>query len=167
MTIEADSLRIDGWYVMTCHSETERSYSLFYPYPRDDKLDGARTLALAVRVGNGPWQSTSWQEMPKGRGARWRIPVVPDSTVTVRTTYRQARCADYARYIVTTTGSWGAPLQKAEFEIHLPPGVKNPSFSYPFIQGQDGIWRYAKIDFNPEVDILVEWGGSGGPSANK
>lgn len=157
LTVEPDSLRIDGTYELTCHGDRERLFNLLYPYPRDDRLGGARTLSCEMRVGRGPWRPGRWQEMPRGRGARWFVPVVPDSTVTVRTSYRQALLANYARYIVTTTAAWGKPLEHASFEIHLPPSVRPHSFSYPFVLEQDGVWRYEAEAFLPEVDISVQW----------
>lgn len=157
LTIEADSLRVDGLYYMSCRGEGERVTVLTYPYPQDDRLGGSRTVSFEHRIGQGSWQDGQWQELDDQRGALWKVPVVPDSTVTIRTTYRQALCEDYARYIVTSTAAWGRPLQRAAFEIRLPADAEPVSFSFPFRLDADGVWRYEAVDFLPDRDIMVEW----------
>ena len=104
---------------------------MLYPYPQDARLGAARTLRLEVRQGAGDWAPLEFDEMPP-RGVRWHLPAVGSGTMTVRTVYRQAMRTTYVRYIVTTTQYWGAPLRRASFEVRLPQGAKNPTFSYPF-----------------------------------
>ena len=162
LTVEADSLRVDGIYVMGCHGDRERTFALNYPYPRDERLGGARTVSFAHRLDDEPWQDGRWRELPRDRGALWTVPVVPGATLTIRTTYRQALRTDYARYIVTTTSAWGRPLRRAVFEIRLPAGVEPVSFSYPFVQCEAGLWRYEAEAFLPERDITVEWRATAG-----
>jgi hypothetical protein len=73
--------------------------------------------------------------------------------------YRQAMLGPYARYIVTTTQTWGQPLRKASFEIRLPPGAKNPEFSHPFRPKGPSVrvWIYEASDFLPREDIVVRY----------
>ena len=157
--IEPDSLRIEGRYFLEGTGEVERTVPLFYPYPEDERLGGARTLLLEGRT-TGDWVPLDFTEDPRGRGARWWIPVRPGSGLEVRTEYRQQRLDDYGRYIVTSTRAWGRPLEHARFEVYLPLQAVRPEFSHPFVRDPESagqVWIFELDNFWPERDIIVRW----------
>jgi hypothetical protein len=158
--VEGDSLEVEGIYHFLCRTRRDAIVTTVYPYPADSLLGGARSTLLECRVPGGPWQPLEFKEMPQRPGARWGIPLGLADTLEVRTVYRQALLSNYARYIVTTTQTWGRPLKHARFEIHLPDGAEPLSFSYPF-ECQEVLGRsfylYEAESFMPERDIIVEW----------
>jgi len=164
MTVEPDSLVVEGTYHLSCGTTTETQVPLLYPYPRDERLGGARTVLLEARSAGGSWTPLAINEISSGAGARWGIPVESGQEVEVRTIYKQALKQNYACYIVTTTQAWQQPLQRARFEIRLPPGAQSPKFSYPFMlrELEDGsAYVFETRGFLPKRDITVEWKDSG------
>lgn len=159
--IEADSVRVVGTYYLTCRHGGGRPIRLHYPYPRDHRLGGARTLYLETQIPGESWQPARYLELADHSGASWWLPPLdPGAEITVRTAYRQARYENYAQYIVTTTSAWGRPLQRARFEIHLTPGAEPSHFSFPFELCEDGDQLYYVFEadsFQPNRDIVVEW----------
>ena len=159
--VEEDSLRIEGIYTLLCRPRAKMSeIRLFYPYPKDSLLGGARTLSLDCRGRDTTWTALRFAESARPEGARWWVPLDRGDTLAVRTVYRQARLGSYARYIVTTTSAWGQPLSRARFEIYLPGSARDPVFSFPFEPGFcDGTpcHIYIKEQFLPDHDITVTW----------
>jgi hypothetical protein len=159
--VEPDSLRVEGTYWFVDAGKGGGPSALFYPYPADSLLGGARTLSLEARpAGGGAWRAQHFTEMGRNLGARWLLTGDFGDTIEVHTIYRQALRASYARYVVTTTRAWAAPLSRAYFEIHLPPGVRPERFSFPFreVASPDGpYFVYEARDFLPDRDIVVQW----------
>jgi hypothetical protein len=158
--IVADSLEVDGIYRFLCDAQGAPQMTLFYPYPQDSLLGGARMLLLEARAPRGVWQPARFEEMPAAHGGRWWVPLDLGDSLEVRCIYRQARRTNYARYIVTTTRHWQRPLSHARFEIYLPVGATPTSFSFPFRPQEDGAMRYYVYEteqFMPAQDITVEW----------
>ena len=152
-----DSIEVEGIYQMLCRYTGMPQIGLFYPYPEDSLLGGARSLFLEARTPRGPSWPLEFMESSMGTGARWRVPLDRGDTLLIRTVYRQARKTTYGRYIVTTTSAWGRPLRNARFEITLPAGARDPEFSFPFELSEEGYYFYETTDFLPDVDIIVNW----------
>jgi len=173
-----DSVQIEGFYRFACTQARGHPLSLFYPYPADSLMGAARTLLLEGRAPGEAWAPLEFQEVPRGRGARWVLPPCRADTLEVRTVYRQARYAPHAVYIVSSTQAWGRPLRHARFEITLPPGAIEPSFSFPFERQAPRApdaraWHlFEARGFLPDHEITVDWkesprrtttpGGAGG-----
>jgi hypothetical protein len=158
--VEPDSLRIEGHYRFVVSGPRSGHHTMFYPYPSDSLLGGARTLSLECRHGDLPWRALDFQELSNARGARWPVPLPDGAWVEIRTVYRQARLANYGCYIVTTTSEWEQPLRQARFEIHLPPGASPLSFSHPFKPADsigDNCYLFEANDFFPAEDIRFTW----------
>jgi hypothetical protein len=158
--VEPDSLRIEGHYRFIVPEPRPGFQTLFYPYPADSLLGGARTVSLEWRHGDRPWQTLEYHELPNASGARWPVPLPKEGWVEVRTVYRQARLADYGRYIVTTTQGWANPLRHALFEIHLPTGAQPLTFSHPFtrtLTAGEKCYLFEANEFLPEHDIRFTW----------
>ena len=159
--VEPDSLRIEGHYRFVVPQPRPGYQSLFYPYPTDSLLGGARTVSLEWRSGDQPWQAMDFHELPDGRGARWPVPLPAEGWVEVRTIYRQARLADYGRYIVTTTQELGALL--AAGPLRDPPSGRGPtahlqSSFHPRCRTRVGIVTCSK----PTISFLIAISASPG-----
>lgn len=158
--VEPDSLRIEGNYRFVVPEPGPGFQNLFYPYPADSLLGGARTGILEWRHGDGSWHALDYRELSDGSGALWPVPLPEEGWVEVRTVYRQKRLASYGRYIVTTTQGWAHPLRQARFEIHLPPGAQPLTFSHPFTRDNatgKNCYLFMANDFFPDRDISFTW----------
>lgn len=158
--VEADSLEVEGVYRFLCYPSDVEFMGLYFPYPADSLLGEAHTVCVEYRAQGGPWSPMEFIEMPQGVGARWKVPLNLADTLEVRTVYRQALLASYARYIVTTTSAWRNPLTYARFEIHLPKGARPLELSFPFkpktLDGRT-VYVYEASDFMPTRDVTVRW----------
>lgn len=158
LSVEAESLRVEGLYVFRCSGSPLPAVSLLFPYPSDDLVGGARTLRLEVRAPGEPWRPLDFRELPQA--ALWRVPLDLGDRVEIRTVYRQELVARYARYVVTTARAWGVPLRRARFEVRLPEAAVAPRFSLPFERREEGgetFWLYESAPFAPDRDVIVEW----------
>lgn len=156
--LQGAAVEVTGTYHFRVVGGAVPAQPMLYPYPEDPLLGAARTLRLEWSGPDGRWAPLEFEELPP-RGVRWRLPATGEDSLTVRTVYRQAMRGNYARYIVTTTRAWGQPLRKASFEIRLPPGAKDPQFSYPFRPRGPSVlvWTYEATDFLPREDIVVRY----------
>jgi hypothetical protein len=160
LAVVGDSLEVRGHYVLRCRKATVTPVVLFYPFPVDSLLGGARLLSATCAVGDRSPAPARWEAAPSLRGARiWTAPCDAD-TLVVEAVYRQSLRVDYARYIVTTTRAWGRPLRHASFVIRLPAGAVPLEFSFPFTR-RDGpgepVYTYETDDFFPDHDVIVRW----------
>lgn len=156
--LRGDAVEVTGTYRFRVAGGPVPAQPMLYPYPEDPLLGAARTLRLEWRQPDGRWTPLAFEELPP-RGVRWRLPATESEALTVRTVYRQAMRSTYARYIVTTTQAWGQPLRRASFEIRLPPGARDPTFSYPFRPKGPSVrvWTYEARDFMPREDVVVRY----------
>ena len=161
ISVDGDSVEVDGVYRFLCQPEDSTSMALLYPFPFDSLLGGARMVSLKSRVPGNLWRPMMYREIPKRWVARWYLPACRPDTLEVRAVYRQEILTSYARYIVTTTRGWRRPLSHAAFEICLPEGTKPVKFSYPFElkMSESGAYcyKYEAFDFMPDRDIWVQW----------
>jgi hypothetical protein len=158
MDLKGGTVEVTGTYHFRVMGGRSPAQPMLYPYPQDARLGTARTLRLEYRQADNKWVPLKFDELPP-RGVRWHLPPVESDLLTVRTVYRQETPGTYARYIVTTTAYWGTPLRRARFEIRLPPGARDPSFSYPFRPSGPSVrvWTYEADDFLPRKDIVVSY----------
>lgn len=156
--VRGDVVEITGTYHFRITGGPVPAQPMLYPYPQDPLLGAAWTLRLEWRQPDGRWAPLTFEER-QPQGVRWQLPASALHAMTVRTVYRQAMRTTYARYIVTTTRAWGQPLRRASFEVRLPPGAKDPSFSYPFrLKGPSVlVWTYEARDFLPREDMVVRY----------
>lgn len=183
LRIVGDSLEVEGDYLLLGARTTDEPAILFYPFPRDSLLGGARFVSAHIRARaekSVSWIPLRFETARSGQGVRWWLPPCRSGeTLLVRAIYRQERRAHYARYIVTTTRAWREPLRRARFEITLPAGAIEPEFSDPFVPMKAGptgdpaadqgpparpkasedatTWIWETTSFLPDHDISVRW----------
>ncbi len=159
LRIQGDEVEVQGTYEFRIAEGAPDSATLFYPYPREERLGRARTVRVEARSGEESFREVAFTER-RPAGVSWVVPLGPGDRVTVRGVYRQELKARYARYIVTTTANWGRPLERARFEIHLPEGAVPAGFSFPFTRdprSPGNVWVYEARDFMPTRDVTVRW----------
>lgn len=75
--------------------------------------------------------------------------------------YRQRLGSRQARYIVTSTRRWQAPIDTAEFRVTVPLEFEDVDLSY---EPDSVVWRESLVDyyftrrrFWPDRDLIVKW----------
>jgi hypothetical protein len=158
--IVGDSLEVRGTFTLLCRTPIEESIPLFFPFPVDSLLGGARMVSLAFRAGADSALPARWEEPPLAPGVRWWVPPCRGDSIVAEAVYRQKIKTEYARYILTTARLWGRPIRWAHFEIRLPSGAEPFDFSYPFERRSERgeiYYAYEVRDFFPDRDIVVRW----------
>jgi hypothetical protein len=159
MLVQPGRLTVNALYRFVAPEEArEFPLRLFFPYPQDSLLGDAEMAMLEVALPGEAWRDIGFTDAPDGRGARWRIPLIGDTTL-VRAVYHQELLGPYARYVVTTTNIWNRPLEHARFEVFLPESARAPEFSFPFAPPEEpgAPYIYEAEDFLPDRDITVRW----------
>jgi hypothetical protein len=69
----------------------------------------------------------------------------------VRAMYSQRHNGSYGQYILTTTGSWGRPLRRAQFELELN-SVDLIDSNYELSGSKNGALTFQRSGFMPDED---------------
>lgn len=149
MTVIPPDLEVEATYVLVNRTSSPQSASLLYPFPIDEnhpypylwEVDGAAARA-------GP------------TGLVWRVDLGPSEEREVRVRYRQLSFSRDARYILTSTGRWGEPLEHAVYEVRWPAHVAGMAVSYGgTVRLEEGmrVLRFERRDFEPPRDLAVRW----------
>jgi hypothetical protein len=149
MTVEPGRMRIDARYEIANRTDGAQSLSLLYPFP----IDADHPAPDAIEVDGVPWRQVD-------KGIIWRLDLAPGATKTITVRYAQACLRPAARYILTTTGRWGAPLGHAAFEVRWPSTLADVRVSYPGTvtdEGPERVLRFDAKDFRPDRDLAVTW----------
>ena len=149
VTVEPPWLIVDGLYIFENQTDGPHQATMFYPVPVDD----THALPEAWEV-----QGARWRKAPKG--ILWRLELGPRQERSVTVTYRQRCATSEARYILTSTARWGAPLDKGAYEVRWPADLPGVGVSYDgerSIDGEQAVLRFTREDFLPDRDLLIHW----------
>jgi hypothetical protein len=174
LDVRGDSAEVIGTFTFRCRGAIDEPIPLFFPFPSDSLLGGARMVSLAYRMGAQEAIAARWEVLPGAPGVRWWVPPCEGDSLVAAFVYRQALVTGYARYILTTARLWGRPIRYAIFEIRLPAGAHPTDWSYPLEPSRDpdrasyASYFFEVRDLFPDRDLIVRWSGgagkgSGGP----
>lgn len=93
------------------------------------------------------------------KGATFKIEIKPEETSKFRISYRQKLLGNRAEYILTTTQSWGRPLEQANYTLIIPNKLSIDSLSYTpdsFETKRDRIiFFWEKENFMPDRNFII------------
>jgi len=150
MSIRGNSLTIHGIYHFTNPNPELVRVAMLYPFP----VDATHPFPHAIRV-----KAIAFRKVKDG--ITWIVEGEPYAKPTVDVVYTQ-RCLDHsAKYILTTTQTWGQALKQAEFIVRVPASFKEVTLSYSpdslkEIKGEQ-VFYLTKKDFLPEKDFEIRW----------
>ena len=153
----------DGYFIVAGNyyfrNTTDRDIqaTLFYPIPRDNMLGSYDS----VEVKDSSQDSDSLVTVIKEKGFFFNIEISANSTAEYTISYRQKLLGNRARYIFTSTKSWGKPLERADFQLTFPKTLKIDFLSIipDSLQESDDTYMlfWTKEDFMPEEDFVVHY----------
>ena len=161
LTFEAEELNfylennlweIDGLFHFANYDSLSTHKLIFFPVPSDSLCLPPKIKAIAIQDSNGA-EVTMLNQAKNGFTFLLSLPAL--SFCSLHLDYTQTLKSNYAKYIITTTNSWGRPLPYAKYTLH--PGINVQIRSLPFsVQKQEGrnyIWEF--FDFSSEEKFEV------------
>lgn len=153
------ALRVDGTYYLANRSSSATRQRILYPFLHDSR--SAVPVVDSVTVDGKPHPFRQAEE-----GIYFTIAAEGESPATLRIVYAQEFAKRSGCYITLSTAAWQSPLQKAEFEVHLPTAFELTGISMAVDQIDhlnDGgiIYRIRRTDFLPDSDLCIDWRPTG------
>jgi len=150
--LENDLWEMDGLFHFANYDSLSTHKLIFFPVPSDSLCLLPKIKAIAIQDSNGA-EVTMLNQAKNGFTFLLSLPAL--SFCSLHLDYTQTLKSNYAKYIITTTNSWGRPLPYAKYTLH--PGINVQISSLPFpVQKQEGrnyIWEF--YDFAPEKEFEV------------
>ncbi|MEA4983421.1 MAG: hypothetical protein VB066_11990 [Paludibacter sp.] len=149
--LDTDYFVINGIY--SFHNTTDRPVNQQISFPFADKISAIDSIRI-LNLNEGT-------KIPFNKAqnfVQFNLTLSPGDTVDVNIYYRQ-KVAIVNKYIITSTQTWGKPLDKAVYTLTTDKCAKIKSFSFApdSIEERDGkrlyIWR--KQHFMPVTDFEI------------
>ena len=140
---------INGIYSFCNHSDREINQSILFPFADEvSEIDSIRIVNLK--------SSSNVAFTKSGKYISFNLSIMPKDTVELNIYYRQKTTISN-KYIITSTKSWGKPLEKAFYSLTVSQGVKIKSFSYQpdLFKKKKRTYFWKKENFMPENDFIV------------
>lgn len=143
-----------------------------YVFANETPDTAASMIHFPVVVRDGQSAPTEWRvedelahsDVPASRspdGVSFAAAVGPHGSRIYRITYRQQLTACRFEYMLTTTRTWGAPLEEAVFRIRRPVALGGIASSYvrnsATREGADSVWTIVRRNFLPETNLVLTW----------
>ncbi len=150
--LENDLWEMDGLFHFANYDSLSAKELIFFPVPSDSFCLPPKIKALSVQDDKEGAVTLLNQDK---NGFTFLLSLPALSFCSLHLDYTQTLKSNYAKYIITTTNSWGRPLPYAKYTLH--PGINVQIRSLPFpVQKQEGrnyIWEF--YDFAPEKEFEV------------
>lgn len=147
---------VDGWYYFRNNTNKEISQIMIYPFP--DTLKYGEILYVRV---SGRNDTTSQPVKQSKFGATFMLHIAPYDTTSYRISYGQRNKCNEARYIITTTKSWGERFKKASYNLKIMPEISLETTSIKpdsVVQKSDCTYYYwYRENFMPDTDFLFNF----------
>jgi hypothetical protein len=150
-TLTKSHLTVDGNYFFRNDTDKSGSYLLYYPYP-GDSIMGYVDSTFALDSNNKLCKVSERKD-----GMTFSVKIAAHDTTVCRIGYRQSLNGHSARYILTTTQSWGKPFKEVSYSVIS--NLKHLKFNYKpdSIQkkGRGKMYRWHKTNFMPDKDFII------------
>jgi len=155
MKIEGDYFYVTGIYYLQ-YSGQEMS-TLVYPYPIDaqyGEVDSVKIYDLSSNEYIEPVYN-------KKSGTVFIIQGNSTGGIILQISYRQKLLANKAEYILTSTITWGKPLDKADYQLIIPKDYMIVNFSIPpdesIINEKEKVYYWSKEYYMPDRNMVFEF----------
>jgi len=148
---------VAGNYYFRNTSNRDIQATLFYPIPRDSMLVNYDS----VEVKDSSQDSDSLVTTIRENGFFFKVAIGANSTAQYTIRYRQKLLGDKAKYLFTTTSTWGKPLESAAFQLTFPKNIKIDSLSMlpDSLQEYEDTYTlfWTRENFMPQEDFVVHY----------
>ena len=142
---------VNGIFSFANQHSTAQAQSIIFPFATDTRfIDSIRIFNLTT------FQAVEFKRL--SNAVSFIVQVPAHDTVDLHLFYRQP-AASQNNYIITSTQSWGEPLEKAVYTLTTPATTTISSFSYQpdstvYSQGKR-YYYWHKRNFMPEKDFQL------------
>jgi hypothetical protein len=156
-TLRSDTFYVNGLYYYRNTDAVAIKRVLFYPFPENPSMDEAGNLKARNLTIDKEKDITLRSNR---NGAMIGLEVAPKDTAILQVQYSQKVNGNQAEYIITTTKSWGRPLDVANYILRVPEGQYIiDSLSYKpdtcFHPRGEYVYVFSKKNFMPEKNIII------------
>jgi hypothetical protein len=149
--IDSMYFSINGIYVFRNNTGSTIIRNILFPFAvNTDLIDSIRIIDLD--------KLRAVQFMRNDKSISFNLQLSPHDTIEYNIFYRQ-KTASQNTYILTTTKSWGEPLEKAVYTLVINKYVKVSSFSFDpdtsHTDSLNSIYIWNENNFTPPVDFIV------------
>jgi hypothetical protein len=151
ITVDEDRIFVDGLYRYRNSLPFPVTQGLSSPTPSGDGLGPAEDFTIErLPLGDGDAGALVPARIIGGT-PYFEVRVPARSTIEVRVCYTQRHDGRHGRYILTTTGAWGKPLEHGIYSLDLR-GMRLEESGYPLRTDGNGLQVFERTDFMPTED---------------
>jgi len=150
-------LLVSGDYYFKNSTVNKINQQIYFPIYSDSLINTFDSLKIFNYNKNQKVKSIGITES----GVIFNIKIFPDDSVKLNISYKQMHSGSYAKYILTSTKSWGKPLKIANYFLIVNDGIEVQKFSY---QPQKTInfnnktmYEWHMVNFMPDDDFEVKF----------
>ncbi len=148
---------MDGLYYFRNNSNKEINRRLFYPFPHGETYGKVDSI-FVINVQDSLKDTNLKNNL---KGSSFTIHVDPDTTAIYRICYKQKLNGTKAKYILTTTKTWGFPFEEVNYTLEFPKELSLDSISYiPDSLREESdryIFYWHKVNFMPDKNFEINY----------
>ncbi len=154
--LNKNNFYVSGDYYFRNNSNQEIKQQIYYPIYTDSVINSFDSASVFCYNTN---QKTEFRRV--NDGIIFHINIPPKDSAQYKISYKQSLAGSYARYILTTTKSWGKPLQTANYYLISDKKIHVDFFSYNPIKtsdfGEKIIYQWSFAGFMPTKDFEIKF----------
>jgi len=153
--INKNNFIVDGYYYLSNSDSSKVSQFIFYPFPTKPYFGNVDSISVFDDTFK---KEISFIKAKDNSGITFPLQMESYGFRKIKIIYRQQLKNNIAEYILTTTKSWGKPLELANYKLFVSDKIKIDSLSYPadsskFINNKH-IYYWSKKNFLPQKDFI-------------
>ena len=160
LTVSDSSSNISGIYYFRNNTSKTGNFTVMFPFYVDSLSLFPDTIA-AYYFENADTIPISIRQIPKQEMVVLNIPLKDRGITCWHLDYSQKILSSRAVYIITSTASWGKPLEDAKYRFLVPAKYKNISVwpEADTVINHDSYMEYYshKVNFMPWRDMEIKW----------
>lgn len=150
-----DYVQVEGTYTFRNPSLEPEKVKTTYPLIIDDQIGEPYSISLLDDTGD----EIPYREVDRGIQFEYEMP--PGEHKDIHITYKQPYTSNEYTYILTSTQTWGKPLQVARFTVNTAGSLGELNSNYPFSKVSEkelfSQYFYQTQDFYPDRELELSW----------
>lgn len=150
-----DYVQVEGTYTLANPSFETEKIKVKFPMVIDHQIGEPYSISLLDDTGD----EIPYREIDEGIQFEYEMP--PGEHQDIHITYKQPYYSNEYTYILTSTKSWGKPLEVARFTVNTAGSLGELNSNYPFTKVSENElfsqYFYQTQDFYPDQELELSW----------